>query len=245
MGVISKYIWMNIKAASEYRLDFIISNISMMATNAIFLGTVIFLSHSFNGIGGLTYQEFLAGMIIGHFSFVIGLNFFPGTRHLQSEIISGDLDKLLMRPISFYKHSLIYRFSPYFIGEILTLIALLTLVDPSWLPFILIFSVFGGIMMHAATLFYSCLPFFIEHNYENPSFDMIISFLTYPPDIFAGAIKYIALYVFPGGIIAFGPLILLKNPWFAWVYFGFTAFTVLACWAALHFGLKKYKSVGY
>lgn len=240
-----KYLEVNLKAMSEFRFSFFFDIITMFIVNFAFYGSVLYLAYTNNGLGGLNYEEVLMGITIMQLAFIIGIGFFKGAEQMSYEIISGELDFLLIRPINTYLSILIHRIKLTVVGEIPPLIILLFLNNPANIPFIIIFGMISAVIFNIVTCLFSCIPFFIDLNNDLDFFDLIIGFANYPPGIFNDFMKFFGLFIFPGCMISFGPVLILKNLDFAWVYFGFIAILITAFVVIFNLGLKRYRSAGY
>jgi len=219
--------------------------VTIFFVNLAFYGTVIYLAYTNNGLGGLSYNEIIMGIAIMQIAYILGIGFFKGADQMSYEIISGELDFLLIRPINAYLSILIHRIRLTVIGEIIPLIVLLLLNDPANIPFIIVFGIFSAVIFNVATCLFSCIPFFTDVNNDFEFFDLIIGFANYPPGIFNDFMKFFGLFIFPGCMISFGPVLLLKDPSFAWVYFGFIIILITAFIIIFNLGLKRYRSAGY
>jgi len=72
----------------------------------------------------------------------------------------------------------------------------------------------------------------------------LITFSTYPMNIFSGTVRLLLFTVIPAGFISFVPLQLLHQ--FSWpllaALFGFTTLIVFVAMGVFHLGLRRYES---
>jgi ABC-2 type transport system permease protein len=229
----------------EFRLNFLFDIITMFLVNLLFYGSILYLAYSNNGFGEFSFNDIIMSVTIMQLAFIVGIGFFRGMDTLQSSIITGEFDKILVRPINSYFHILISEVNLKIIGEIVSLIILLFLNNPINIPFILVFGIFSAVIFNLSLLLFQCIPFFTDMNNEIDFFDLVLGFSNYPPSIFNSFMKFLGFFIFPGLMISFGPIMILKNPSFAYVYFGFIAILITAFVIVFNLGLKRYRSAGY
>lgn len=244
-NLLAIYFRANLRAVTEFRLDFLLSNLSMLITNATFMGAIIFLAYRLGGIGSFSFEEVLMAFTIGHISYILGLNFFTNVPGFGDMVIDGELDKLMIRPISVYLQVITNRINPYTLAELITGVVFLLMNDVSRWPFIFLFCISSAIILHFSVFTLQSLPLFLDMNFAPNFFDPVVSFLFYPPDIYQGVVKMFALFIFPGAMISFGPLIGLQTPFFFLIYYGFAVLVTVLFFAVFSSGLKRYRSAGY
>jgi ABC-2 type transport system permease protein len=247
MGVrlFKKYFVANLKAFSEFRLSFLFSSFSMLVTNFFFIGSILYLAYKFNGIGSLSFEMILFALTVTDFAYIFGLTFFLGVTRFQEIIINGELDRLLIRPISLYEHILIYRINPSFLAEIMSGLVLIALCPINLWPFIFFFSITGAILMNLNLYTLNLLPMFLDLNKPVNFFDLYTSLAFYVPDIYFDVLQKIAFFIIPGAMVGFGAAYALSS--FNWViiYFSFFIFSIIAFLVLSNIGIKKYRSAGY
>ncbi len=240
-----KYIYFNIKAMSEFRLDFFISTISMVITNFFFMGTLVLLGFKYGGIGILSSSEILLAITIFNLSYAIGVNFFVGITLLQDYVINGTLDVLLIRPLSLYMHILIQKFNSFSLAEIITALIFLSFNSfDLWLK-IIVFSILGGILMNINIYTMNLLPMFIDLNREVNLFESYITLSSCPPELLGRFLSKISFFVVPGSMIGFGAVYAMKFENWLFIYVAFFIISVLLFFILSKVGLKKYRSAGY
>ncbi|MDD4353017.1 MAG: ABC-2 family transporter protein [Candidatus Nanoarchaeia archaeon] len=241
-----QYFKTNVKGMAEFRLNFLFDMISLLVVNSAFYGSVLYLAYTNNGFGDYSFKDITLGLSIMQLGYILGIGFFKGVFDMQENIISGTFDSLLIRPINSFAHMLFSRIDFKVIGEFPPLIILLFILnDISLLPFVLFFGICSAVIFNLSTCLVNCIPFFIEMNNDIESFDITANFSNYPPSIFNDFMKFLGLFIFPGLMISFGPVMILKDNSFAFVYFGFIAILIIAFIIVYNLGLKKYRSAGY
>ena len=239
------YLKASMRALVSFRGSFLISGISMTLTNMMLFLPLYFLSAQYNGFGVLTHELVTMGLAISLLSYTIGINFTSGIVDLQEIILSGELDKLLLRPISVYKHLLIYRINSWMLGEVIGSIILLLLNPISSWPIIILLGISGGILFNHIAILANISPLFVRQDREHSFWETIIAFSIYPPTLFPEFGRIISLYILPGAMTAYGGILILIDPSYSWIYFGFIALIVAITHLLLHFGIRKYTSAGY
>jgi ABC-2 type transport system permease protein len=244
INLFKKYFFANLKANSEFRLSFIFSNLALIFTQTLFIGSTIYLAYKFEGIGSLTYEQILLSITIIHFSYTIGLNFFSGVAILQKIIINGELDRLLLKPISLFEHILIYKVNPFFIAEILFLFILI-LLNPVSNYIFLLFAIPGAILMILNLYTLGLIPMFIDMNREIRIFDLYLQFGFYPPEVYFDVLQKIAFFIVPGAMVGFGAMYAIYD--FNWllIYIIYFLFSIFIFLFLSELGIKKYRSAGY
>lgn len=236
---------MNIKAMVNFRLDFIISNLTMLITNFLFMGAILYLAYQTEGFGLLTFEEFIFSFAVGNIAYILALNFFSGLTKMQQTIISGDFDKLLLRPISAYTHILFHKINPFALAEILTAIIFLVLVPVTQWPLLFFFSLCSAVILHYTIVAYNTLPFYIDMNSDVHFWDLLVTFLFYPTYMTNAITKFFSFVVFPGALVTFGPVLSMKFPLVGLLYFGYLVGIVIIATILFKKGLKRYRSAGY
>jgi ABC-2 type transport system permease protein len=174
---------------------------------------------------------------------------FGNTRQIALLIMNGSLDAYLGMPRYALLHVCIAATDPTAFGDILFAVgAFLLLVHPDMLHiglFVLLVILVSFIF--TAFLVILCSLAFFLGNTEGLSqqmFGALVSFATYPMDIFHGAVRLLLFTVVPAGFISFIPLQLLHR--FTWpligAMVGFTTLIVAIAVGVFELGLRRYES---
>lgn len=203
----------NMKAAIEYRKSFIIQTVFMFINNFFFLifwGIVFDVSGE--NINGITMNDILYLWSLPTLAYGIAFFFFGGTQKLGDYIVNGGIDILLLQPKNVIINALLSSSDFSAFGDILYgLLIGLFAVQFDLLKFLLLI-----ILACIAALFFICTNIIlrvisvwvgdttnIEHIY---TYTLLLTFSTYPENIFAGIIKFLMYTVIPAGYIAFMPI---------------------------------------
>jgi len=239
MGVnlIKAFLKANFKSFIEYRHEFILSSISMIINNLVLFGGLYLVLSKI--LPGTLYFQ---GITIFMGAYALGVAFF-GMVNLGHEIVYGTFDKLLIRPRSTYILLLINEISNNAIGELLTWIIFMTMVADKL--YIFIWTLISAIFLHIVILFYETLHFFIKTNYPMYISSMAMDTGLYPPQMFPKVVKKWVIFLFPGTLISFGPILALSDPrWYIYYFIAFIFFVIMTM-ISWKVGLKRYESVGY
>ncbi|MFT4310212.1 MAG: ABC-2 family transporter protein [Candidatus Woesearchaeota archaeon] len=242
--MIGTFIYKSLKASSKFRANVMFATLFMVVSNLTFMFSLLYITHQTNGFGLITTQQAIMAFTIANCAYVFGLVFFRGIVHLQKLIINGHLDTLLIRPVSIYKHILVYELNPYALGEIITVIIFLLLIPPQDIPIVLFYSLCSAILLHCVVLICNTLPFFIDTNKPIAFWDTIITFMFYPTYMTPFYIKIITFLVLPGALMSFGPIFAMQHPMVAFYYFTFVIGSVVLAYTLFTLGIKRYRSAG-
>lgn len=241
----------NIKAAIEYRKSFIIQTVFMFINNSFFL---IFWSIVFDvsgdSINTITMNDILYLWSLPTMAYGIAFFFFGGAQKLGDYIVNGGIDILLLQPKNVIINALLSSSDFSAFGDILYGFLMgLFAVQFDILKFLLLI-----ILSFVVALFFICTNVIlrvisiwvgdtsnIEHIY---TYTLLLTFATYPENIFPGIIKFLMYTVIPAGYIAFMPIKIVASYDFSLllilipVLIIYILLTVLICQKAL----KKYES---
>ncbi|NLC94935.1 MAG: hypothetical protein GX676_04505 [Bacilli bacterium] len=252
-----KYVKILFKSQLEYRTSFILLSIGQIFVPfSVFLG-MYFLFQRFNEIKGFTLWEVALCYGIIHIAFSLSECFARGFDNFSRLVVTGDFDRILVRPRSTIVQVLGSQFEFTRIGRLFQAVVIfiiaLTKVQIDWniikiLTFILMIIsgifIFAGIYMIGATL---C--FFTIEGLE------VINILTdggreisqYPINIYKDWVKKLFTFVIPYGVVNYLPLlyVLGKNNQ---VIYAFTPLLgilfIIPCILIWNYGVKHYLSTG-
>jgi ABC-2 type transport system permease protein len=174
---------------------------------------------------------------------------FGNATRLAALIINGGLDAYLGMPRYALLHACISATDPSGWGDALFgLGAFLLFLHPG--PFNLLLFMLLGVMVAlifaAFVIIFGSTAFFLG-NTDGLTQQMVgalVTFATYPMNIFNGVIRVLLFTIVPAGFISFVPLQLLHR--FTWPMFGamagFTALIVLVAAGFFQLGLRRYES---
>ena len=241
----------NMKAAIEYRKSFVIQTVFMFINNFFFLifWNIVF-DVSGDNIKGITMNDILYLWSIPTMSYGIAFFFFGGAQKLGDYIINGGIDIFLLQPKNVIINALLSCSDFSAFGDLLYgfLIGLFAVqFDMTKFLLLIILSCVSALFFICTNVILRVISVWVgdtsnvEHIY---TYTMLISFCTYPENIYSGIIKFLMYTVVPAGYIAFIPikiisafdfsLLLILIP----VAIIYILLTILICQKAL----KKYES---
>jgi ABC-2 type transport system permease protein len=181
--------------------------------------------------------------------FGMGMSVFGNAPRLAALIMNGGLDAYLCMPRYVLLHACVSASDPTSWGDfIFGISAFVLLLRPDMLHFglFLLLSVQVGLILIAFAVIIGSLAFFLG-NTEGLTQQLVgtlITFSTYPINIFSGVVKLMLFTLIPAGFISFVPLQLLQH--FSWPLFlgmiGFTALIVSVAVGIFELGLRRYES---
>jgi ABC-2 type transport system permease protein len=245
---IAAYTSANVQAAMEYRSAFIVQVVTMLANDCLWL---FFWWSYFSQfpLNGWHTTDIVVLWAIAGCGFGLNVAIFGNAPYLVSLIMNGGLDAYLGMPRYALLHVLVARSSPSAWGDILFGIgAYLLLVRPNLLHILLfvLLVIMVALIITSFTVLLSSSAFFLGNTEEIVSqvLNLLLSFSTYPIDIFQGAVRLLLFTVIPAGFTAFVPIQLLRQ--FTWPLFGamvgVTVLLVLLAAGLFELGLRRYES---
>ena len=246
---IGAYAAANLQSALEYRTAFFVQIVTMAATDSLWLFFWWTYFHEFPLVHGWQSTDIVILWTVSACGFGISVGIFGNARQLSALIVKGGLDAYLSMPRYVLLHVCIAATDPTAWGDVIFgVVAFLVFLHPSIPQFalFLLLTLFVCCIFTAFTIVLGSFAFFLG-NTEGLMQQMLgalISFSTYPMDIFQGGVRLLLFTVIPAGFISFIPLQLLHQ--FTWALLAaLTGFTVLFTGIAVttfHFGLRRYES---
>lgn len=248
-----KFIWhywkVNWQGAMEFRASFLTQMISMMINNGVWIAFWGIYFTKFPVVNGweLTDILLLWGISAGGYGWAIAL--FGNTPRVSSMIANGQIDLYLTMPKNVLLHMLISRMSfsawgDYLFSWIIFFIA--GGLDPILFAKYMLAQLLVGILFISIFLIGQSLAFYFGNSegLSNQIFMAMISFTTYPIDIFHGATRIILFVILPAGFVSSLPIAFFRN--FTWGYFGefvgAVAFFLALAVFVFYRGLRRYES---
>ena len=246
---IGAYIVANLQASMEYRVSFWVQIVTMIANDSLWLFFWWVFFRQFPLTHGWQSTDIVILWAIAACGFGIGMGVFGNARQLSALIMNGGLDAYLGMPRYVLLHVCIATSDPSAWGDIIfALGAYILLLHPD-LAHIALFILLGlqvAFIFTAFVVLLGCLAFFLG-NTEGLAQQVggaLISFSTYPMNIFSGVVRLLLFTIVPAGFVSFVPLQLLHR--LAWpLLFGMAGFTVLIVGLAVgmfRLGLRRYES---
>ncbi len=249
LAVIFAYAVANTQAAMEYRAAFITQVLIMLANDSLWLTFWWSYYQQFPLVNGWQNRDIVILWAISACGFGISAAVFGNSRRIPTLVMNGGLDAYLGMPRYTLLHVCIGATEPTAWGDILFAVgAYLLLLRPDighGALFLLLVPLVALIFTSFLVLLGS-LAFFLGNTegLTQQLFGALITFSTYPMDIFNGAIRLLLFTVLPAGFISFVPLQLLHR--FSWpllaLMLGATCVFVLAAAGLFAAGLRRYES---
>jgi ABC-2 type transport system permease protein len=246
---IQAYTIANVQAALEYRLAFASQVFVMLANDCLWLFYWWTYFQQFPLTHGWQLTDIVILWSVSACAFGLGDAIFGNARQLVPLIMNGGLDAYLGMPRNVLLHASIASTHPTAWGDILfAIIVYLVFLhpDPFHVVIYLLLVLLGACIFTAFSIILCSLAFFLGNTegLVEQTFGALVSFSTYPMDIFHGVVKLLLFTVLPAGFISFIPLQLLHR--FTWpllgAMFGVTILFVLAASTLFNFGLRRYES---
>ncbi len=239
----------NIQAALEYRVAFLSQVLIMLFSDCLWLFYWWTYFHQFPLTHGWQATDIVLLWSITACAYGLSDAVFGNCRQLVPLIMNGGLDAYLGMPRNVLLHVSIAATHPAAWGDILfALGAYLFLLHPDPFHIVLFFVLvlLGACIFTAFSIILCALAFFLGNTeglvMQTPA--ALITFCTYPMDIFHGVVRLLLFTVLPAGFISFVPMQLLHR--FTWPLFGgmfaVTFLFVLAAFGLFHLGLRRYES---
>lgn len=257
MTLYLKFFKMHLNSQLQYRASFILSFISQFIVFFGYYFTILCLFDNFSNIKGFTLYEVLLTFSIIQFGFAFCETFFRGMDVFDELIISGNFDKLLLRPRNIMFQVFTEKMSLVRIARLLQaliiLIIALVKINIDWdiykiitVIFMLMSSIliFLGIFILAASY---CFVTVKGLEVRNVFTDGGKHMAQYPIGIFKKGFKFIFTFIIPYGFVNYYPLlyILGKNNNKLFMFSPLiTVLYLIPCIIVFYKGIKKYSSTG-
>ncbi len=249
MQFIAAYTFANVQAVMEYRISFLVQILSMAANDSIWLYFWWTYFSQYPLSHGWQITDIVIIWAVGAGGFGISTAIFGNSINIATLIMNGGLDAYLGMPRSVLLHVCVSKTDPMAGGDVLfALGAFLLLLHPT-LPLFAFFIVLALTVSFIYTSFaviFCSLAFFLGNTegLANQLLNALITFSTYPMNLFRGFVRLVLFSIIPAGFITFLPLQLLHQ--FSWLLFlallGFTALIVACAFGIFHLGLRRYES---
>jgi ABC-2 type transport system permease protein len=254
----SRFIAQNIKIKLEYKADFVLM---LFAGSALQLLALLFISVLFSKIPpiqGWTMWEIVLMLAAIYFTEGVVSFAFEGMWRMMRLVNMGDLDRMLLRPVSPILQIVTYDLGIHGIGNMLTGIVLFVIAlnqtHVVWtadkLLFMPVFVASAAAIRAAISFAANCSAFWLTSFYN--AFPLMVyqmaEFAKYPTSLYTGPIQFFITVVLPYAFIAYIPAVYIfgKEAWGAWAWLA----PVVALWCILlarsvfYRGLRRYDSPG-
>lgn len=239
----------NLQAAMEYRVAFWTQIVIMLGNDSLWLFFWWSYFQRFPLSGNWQQSDVVIIWGVSALGFGLGTAVFGNAPHLAQLIMTGGLDAYLSMPPDPLLHVCISATEPSAWGDVLFAIGSYLLLLHPGLTSLLLFLLLGclsALIFAAFIVMFGSLAFFLGNTdgLVQQMLGALISFSTYPMDIFHGGVRLLLFTLVPAGFISFVPLQLLHR--FTWLLFAaMCGFVLLICLAAVgcfQLGLRRYES---
>lgn len=257
MKLYLRFFKMHLNSQLQYRASFILSFISQFIVFFGYYFTILCLFDNFSNIKGFTLYEVLLTFSIIQFGFAFCETFFRGMDIFDELIISGNFDKLLLRPRNimlqvFTEEMSLVRFARLLQALIILIISLIK-INVDWdiykiitIIFMIISSVvifLGIFILSASYCFITVKGLEIRNVFTDGGKHMA----QYPIGIFKKGFRFIFTFIIPYGFVNYYPLLyvlgkknnrlLMFSPLITFIY-------LIPCIILFYKGIKRYSSTG-
>lgn len=215
MGLTGMYLKMNLKRSLQYRLNFIITGISIAPIHLIQMVFSWFIAKKFDGFGTWDGWNliFLYGVLLT--SYGIAQVFARSLRYLENKVISGELDVYFIKPLPIL-YSIVFRnlsineiFSQLLPSVVVLFVACIcNHIQWSILKvLVLLGAIIGGAFIQIALfLLIGSVSFWIMRSSQlERIFFSFKDFLNYPLYVYGKKIVAFLTYIFPLAFINYYP----------------------------------------
>jgi ABC-2 type transport system permease protein len=248
-----RFMWfywkVNWQGAMEFRASFLTQMVTMMLNNGVWIAFWGIYFTKFPVVNGWELRDILIlwGISAGGFGWVAAL--FGNVLRMAPMIATGQVDFYLTMPKNVLLHMLISRMSFSAWGDYLF----------SWIMFIAagglsitlffqyLFAQFiVGVLFLSIFIIAQSLSFYFGNaeGLAQQIFIAMITFSTYPIDIFHGMTRVLLFVVLPAGFVSTLPIAFFKN--FSWLFLGqmllIIIFFLALAFFAFYRGLRRYES---
>ena len=237
----------NIATAMEYRFNFIVQSLSMVANDAIWILFWWIFFQKFTIVNTWQMVDMIKLYAVLTFSFGIAGTIFGNRRRIAEIISEGRLDFFLTLPKNVLLHTLIGKSSWFAFGDVIFgLILAFLSFELSQFPLYFVLCALSATILTSFAVIVSSLAFYMgDARSTSRQLDIgLMSFGGYPLSIFSDTAKMILLTLIPAGFISTIPVELLTQ--FQWKWFftliGFTLLIFLIAVFVFYRGLRKYES---
>lgn len=257
MGLYIKYLKVHFKSQTQYKMSFTLAFLSQLLVVFGYYFTILCLFDKFSNIKGFTLFEVLLTYGIVQFGYSFCETFFRGVDTFDDLIVTGNFDRLLLRPrgllmqtfceeVSFIKLSRLLQ------AVIVIIVAVLNL-DIDWgidKVIVLLLMLFGCVILFLGIFILMasyCFMTIKGLEIRNVLTDGCKHMAQYPIGIFKKGFFMFFTFVIPFGFVNYYPLLYLlgkeNNPIFI-ICPLVTVIFLIPCLLTFKLGTKKYASSG-
>ena len=239
----------NLRAAAEYRGNFLIQVFGMALNNGAFLFFWSILLERTGDLGGYGIQQILFLWGVGAASFGLGHIVFGNTRQIGRIILTGGLDVYLLQPKDVLLNLVCSRTDLSAWGDLLfglLVFGYLGWGNPAQFLLLLGFTISGALVYMSVFTIMETLTFYLGNSsaLSRSVTELMLTATLYPETIFGTGLRWMFYSLIPTAFIVFIPLRIFES--LNWtllplVMAAALGYTVLA-WLFFQRGLRRYES---
>lgn len=257
MKLYAKYVKMLIRCSAQYKLTFVLTILGQLANSIFSFLSIYFLFDRFGNVEGYTLGEVALCFSVILMAFSITECYARGLDRFAQQIVSGNFDRLLVRPRSLVLQVFGTEFAISRIGRLFYALVALILAT-QWLDTVwtsgriltVVLMIVGGIAIFTGLFFLgAALCFVTIQGLEvvNIFTDGGRELASYPIDIFGKHVARFFTFIIPWGCINYLPLTYVaghnENQLFALLPLAGILF-LIPCIFVWHIGVRRYVSTG-
>lgn len=238
---------LNLAGALEFRFSFFMTAGMMVINNIVWIFFWQIYFQRFQLVNGWSVADVMMLWAVGAGGYGLANSFFGNADHIGNIIVTGQLDTYLTQPKPVLLHVLISRMSFSALGDLIFALLIFAYYgEHTWsglFKFILALLISMLILVFFSVSIQS-LAFYVGSAEGLIGQELLITFATYPTDIFRGVTKVVLFTALPAGFISYMPLGLLREvqPLFLGAAIGVAMILVLTGTALFYRGLERYGS---
>ncbi|HZG55731.1 ABC transporter permease [Paenibacillus sp.] len=207
---------LNLAGAMEFRMSFLLMAGMMVVNNSVWIFFWSLFFQRFEVVNGWSLPDVMMLWAISAGGFGIAATLFGNMNRIAWLTANGQLDVYLVQPKPVLLNVLASRMSVTAIGDAAFSVILYVLFgDGSWLGFAkyALAHVVAAVIFLFFMVIVGSLAFWIGNaeGLTGQMFNAVVSFSTYPTDIFKGWGRVVIFTVVPAGFISYMPIGLLRD----------------------------------
>jgi ABC-2 type transport system permease protein len=249
LSLAAAYVRFNFKAQLEYRGAFFSQVASMFVNDGVWVVFWMLFFQRFPVLHGWNLTDVLTLWAILTAGFGLAFGIMGNTLHLASSVAQGEIDLWLLQPRAVLPHLLLGRSVPTAWGDALFgYVVYLAFIRPDWQRTIafLLLSLAVGVVFIGFGVLSGSLSFFVGNagTLADQWRNITISFSTYPPTLFRGAVKIVLYTLIPAGLASYLPVETLRSMSVGYALLSVCGAAALlaAGTGAFYLGLRRYES---
>lgn len=251
------YLKLHLKSRMQYKLSFILTFLSQITVFFSYYFIIIALFQKFNNIKGFTVYEVLLTFAVIQFGYSFNETFARGIDQFDKLIISGEFDRILVKPRNILLQVLGYQIDYTKLSRVLQALIILVIaiinLDINWnilkiitLVFMLLSSIlifFSIFLLAASYIFITVQALEVRNLFTDGGKHMA----QYPIGIFNKGFKWFFTFIIPYSLVNYYPLLYLLGKVDNFLYIFSPLLVIIFLVISLlvfKLGSKRYASAG-